>query len=730
MKLSTLFLKPEQILWTFSLFLLFSFAASGQEDYPFQDPSEDTETRVDDLLSRMTLDEKISALGTDPSVPRLGLEGAPHIEGYHGVAMGGPANWAPEDDEKVPTTQFPQAYGMGATWDPDLIRKAGEIESIEARYIFQHPDIDMGGLVVRAPNADLGRDPRWGRTEECFGEDAFLVGTLSTAFAKGLQGDHEKYWRTASLLKHFLANSNENTRDSSSSDFDMQLYHEYYAAPFRNAIMKGGSNAYMAAYNAINGVPAHIHEMHKNIAMDLWGLDGIICTDGGGYQLLVTAHKEYDDLYTAAEGVIKAGLNQFLDDYREGVYGAIAHGYLDEEDLDEVLKGVYRVMIKLGQLDPQEEVPYASIGREDGPKPWTTEEHQDAALEMARKSVVLLKNEEEALPLNKEELNKVAVIGELADTVLLDWYSGLPPFRETPLEGIQKKMSNASDVLYAPNNDYNAAVEAAEAADVAILVLGNHPVCNSDQWADCPDPGMGREAVDRETLRLTNEHLVRRIMEVNPNTILVVQSSFPYAVNWSDEHVPAIVHMTHNGQATGTALADVLFGDYNPGGKLTQTWPKSQEQLPDIMEYDIREGHTYMYFEGEPLYPFGHGLSYTSFEWERMDVSQKMVSSNDGVVDVSVSITNSGDVKGDEVIQLYVEFPETEVRRPKKALKGFQRVTLEAGETKEVNIPIHLEDLTYWDTDENSFVMEPGPVKIMAGASSEVIHLTDEIMVE
>ncbi|MDK2842351.1 MAG: beta-glucosidase [Anaerophaga sp.] len=717
-------------LYLFMVFILAGLNASAQESYPFQNQELDSEARIDDLLSRMTLDEKVSALSTDPSVPRLGVKGAPHIEGYHGVAMGGPANWAPKGDEAVPTTTFPQAYGMGATWNPELIRRAGEIESIEARYIFQNPEIGKGGLVVRAPNADLGRDPRWGRTEECFGEDPFLVGTLATAFTKGLQGDDDKYWRTASLLKHFLANSNENGRDSSSSDFDGQLYHEYYGASFRRAFIEGGSNAYMAAYNAINGVPAHIHDMHKDITEKMWGVNGIKCTDGGGYQLLVYGHKYYDDLYLAAEGVIKAGLNQFLDDYREGVYGALAHGYLTEADIDEVLKGVYRVMIKLGQLDPAEQVPYATIGRDGEPAPWTTEKHRQAALKMARESVVLLKNSNNTLPLNADELNKVAVIGYLADTVLLDWYSGLPPYRITPLEGIRKKLGDDSKVLYAPDNDYNAAVEAASEADVAIVVLGNHPTCNSEIWADCPDPGMGREAVDRKTLRLTDEYLVKLVMEANPNTVFVLQSSFPYAINWSQQNVPAILHITHNGQETGTALADVLFGDYNPGGKLTQTWPKSEKQLPDMMEYDIRKGHTYMYFEDEPLYPFGHGLSYTTFAWEDISINKQSVPADDKEVTITVKLKNTGDVKGDEVVQLYASFPESTVRRPAKALKGFKRVTLEPGERKKIEIPIKLEDLAYWDIKKERFVVESGTVRIMAGASSADIQLADEFVIQ
>ena len=711
------------------LILIFGLPVRAQYEFDFQDPSLNTEKRIDDLLSRMTLDEKVSALSTDPSVPRLGIKGASHIEGYHGVAMGGPANWAPKGNEAVPTTQFPQAYGMGETWDSQLIKKAGEVESVEARYIFQNPEIAKGGLVVRAPNADLGRDPRWGRTEECFGEDPFLVGTLATAFTKGLQGDDEKYWRTAALLKHFLANSNENGRDSSSSNFDMQLFHEYYGASFRRAFIEGGANAYMAAYNAINGVPAHVDSMHKNITRDMWGVNGIRCTDGGGYTLLVRAHKYYPDFYRAAEGVIKAGLNQFLDDYREGVYGALAHGYLSEEDLDRALRGVYRVMIKLGQLDPQQQVPYASIGKNGQEKPWTTSKHEDIALQVARESVVLLKNEQNTLPLDASNLGKVAVIGQLADTVLLDWYSGLPPFKITPLEGIEAKVGT-NNVFYAPNNDYNRAIEAAKAADVAIVVLGNDPLCNSEVWADCPDPGMGREAVDRKTLRLTDECLVRRVFEANPNTILVLQSSFPYAINWSNEHLPAIVHLTHNAQATGTALSEVLFGDYNPGGKLTQTWPASEDQLPDMMDYDIRNGHTYMYFKGKPLYPFGFGLSYTSFDWQDIKINKSRVNPDSEEVVVTVKLKNTGQRKGDEVIQLYASFPETSARRPQKALKGFKRVTLDAGETKRVQIPVKLKDLAYWDMDKGRFVMESGPVQIIAGASSADVQLKDSFIIE
>jgi beta-glucosidase len=288
-------------------------------EYPFQNPDLADEERISDLIARMTLEEKISCMAWKASVPRLGVKGSPHIEGYHGVAQGGPSNWGHYNP--TATTQFPQAYGLGSTWDPDLIQRVAAQEAQEARYLFQSAKYDRSGLIVRAPNADLARDPRWGRTEEVYGEDPFHAGTLAAAFTRGLQGDHPRYWKTAALLKHFLANSNEDGRSSSSSNFDDRLWREYYAKTFEMAVREGGSNAMMAAYNAINGTPAHVHPMLRNIVMGEWGLDGIICTDGGGLSLLVSAHKAFDDRATAAAACIKAGINHFLDRHKEAARG-------------------------------------------------------------------------------------------------------------------------------------------------------------------------------------------------------------------------------------------------------------------------------------------------------------------------------------------------------------------------------------------------------------------------
>ena len=303
--------------------------AQKKQQYPFQNPNLDTEKRIDNLLSLMTLEEKVAVLSTNPSVPRLGVVGTGHVEGLHGLALGGPGEWGGKGKEPITTTTFPQAYGLGETWDVDLIQKVAQVEGYEARYAFQK--YHRGGLVVRAPNADIARDPRWGRTEESYGEDAFFNGTMTVAFVKGLQGNHPKYWQSASLMKHFLANSNEDGRTYTSSDFDERLWREYYSVPFRMGVVEGGSRAYMASYNKVNGIPAMVHPMLKDITQKEWGQNGIICTDGGAFKLLLSDHKYYADSYLGAAAAVKAGINQFLDDYKEGVDGAIAKGYLNRK---------------------------------------------------------------------------------------------------------------------------------------------------------------------------------------------------------------------------------------------------------------------------------------------------------------------------------------------------------------------------------------------------------------
>ena len=696
---------------------------SAQTQYPFQDSNMPVEKRIDNILSLMNIDEKINCLGTNPTVERLGIKGTGHSEGLHGLATGLPGGWGRRTP--VATTTFPQSIGMAETWDPELIKQAASIEGYEARYMTQSEKYKKAGLVIRAPNADLGRDPRWGRTEECYGEDAFFNGTMVVAFIKGLQGNDPKYWQAASLMKHFLANSNENSRDSSQSLFDERLLREYYSVPFRMGVMEGGSRAFMASYNGVNGIPQTVSPMLKNMAVKEWGQDGIICTDGGAYKLLFTAHHYFKTPEEAATACIKAGINQFLDTYKEGVKTALNKKMLTEADIDQVLRGVFRVMIKLGQLDPPEQVSYSKI--KDGPEPWFDQKNRDFVKLITQKSIVLLKNTTNLLPLYKSKIKSIAIVGPRSDQVLDDWYSGTPAYSVSALEGIKSKVG--SNVIVNHTTNDNLAVSLAKSSEVAIVCIGNNPSGNLG-WKKVDGPTEGREAVDREQINLdsTQEALIKKVYQANPKTIVVLISNFPYAINWANENIPAILHITHNSQELGSALADVIFGDVNPAGRLVQTWPKSLEQLPPMMDYNIRNGRTYMYFKGEPLYPFGYGLSYTNFKYANLKTSNPKLNSK-GMLTVSVDITNAGEKEGDEVVQLYAKHLQSKVEHPNQELKGFQRITLKPHETKTVNIPLKAENLAYWNVKQHKFVVEKDKIELLIGSSSADIRARQTIAV-
>jgi len=700
--------------------IFFNNNLHAQYQYLFQNPKLDVEKRIDNIISLLTPDEKITCLGTNPTIPRLGIKGSGHIEGLHGVALGGPGNWGRR--KLVTTTTFPQSYGLAETWDTALIRKVASTEAYEARYIFQSEKYKTGALVVRAPNADIGRDPRWGRTEECYGEDAWFNGCMVQAYVKGLQGNDPKYWMTASLMKHFLANSNENDRVRSSSDFDERLFREYYSLPFRMGI-EAGSRAFMAAYNKYNGIPMMVNPVLKDITVKEWGQNGIICSDGGALGLLWKEHKYYPDSAWAAAAAVKAGINQFLDKYLNPVRKALSDGLLKESDIDEVIRGDFRVMIKLGLLDPPEMVPYAAI--KNGEEPWLGTKNKELVKEVTQKSIVLLKNENNFLPLDKNKIKSIVVIGPYANQVLLDWYSGTPPYTISSLEGIKNKLGNNVSVQWTTGKDADSVKALAGSVDYVIMVVGNHTWCNAG-WEQCPTPSDGKEAVDRKTIYLEQEELIKQVYRINPKTVVVLIASFPYAITWTQHNIPAIIHLTHNSQEEGTALADVLFGDYNPGGRLVQTWPRSMEQLPPMMDYNIRNGRTYMYFKGEPLYPFGYGLSYTTFAYSNFKLNSKTIKSN-GEVTVSVDITNTDKRVGDEVAQLYIQHLHSVVDRPHKELKAFKRITLKQGEKKTIELKFKVNDLKYWDENLHRFVLEEDKIKLMVGSSSADIKFQDVV---
>jgi beta-glucosidase len=338
-----------------------------------------------------------------------------------------------------------------------------------------------------------------------------------------------------------------------------------------------------------------------------------------------------------------------------------------------------------------------------------------------------LKHSQRLLPLDGTKLKSVAVIGPYADQVALDWYSGTPPYAVSPLDGIKNKLGSRVKVNFARDNSSGEAVKSARAADVAIVVVGNHPTCNAG-WAMCPLPSDGKEAIDRKTITLEQEEMVKQVLAVNPCTVVVMISSFPFAIPWTVAHAPAIVHMAHNSQEEGNALADVLFGDYNPAGRLVVTWPMALDQLPPIMDYDIRHGRTYMYFRQKPLYPFGYGLSYTTFSYSNLRTSAEQLK-RDGQITVSLDVRNTGSRAGDEVVQMYVAHLHSKVERPIEELKGFKRIALEPGETKTVTLPLKASVLAYWNSAKGAFEVEPDQVNVMVGTSSADIKLQQAVSI-
>jgi beta-glucosidase len=725
------------------LCLLFSVFAPARQSliaqqtpHPFNDPALPMEKRIDNLLSLMTVDEKIDCLGTRTGVPRLGVMSFGSSEGIHGVVQ----REARGKRLPITTTEFPQPPGMGESWDPALVRQAGSVEGYEARFITQTAKYDRQILMLWGPQSDLARDPRWGRSEEVYGEDPFFNGTMAVAFIKGLQGDDPKYWQSAALLKHFLANSWEDHRNTSSSDFDQRLFWEYYSVPFRMGFVDGGAKGVMASYNAWNGTPMAVNPILKSIVRDQWGVD-VISSDGGAVKLLVDPRHLFPNQEAAVVACLKAGINQFLDKYQDETKAALKDGSITEADIDAVLRPKFRVTIRLGLLDPPEMVPYSKI--KDSPEPWNSDRDRGVSKQMALESVVLLKNEKAFLPLKKDSIKSIAVIGPLADSIHWDWYGGTPPYAVTPLQGIKDEVGPGVKVTYAADEIGNAAVNAAKSSDVAVVVVGNDPTCGPDMAHDwfstaaegggvtlpCTVPSDGREGRDRESIDLAQEQLVKQVYAVNPKTVVILVSSFPIAINWTQANVPAILHMAHASQDEGTALAKVLFGDYNPGGHLVVTWPKSIDQLPPMKDYNIRDGRTYMYFKGEPLYPFGYGLSYTSFKYNNLRTSSSELA-KDGTVTVSVDVSNTGSMAGDEVVQLYVKHLHSKVERPGEELKGFQRVTIQPSETKTVEIPLKASTLAWWDEKLPGFRVETEPISVMVGNSSTGIQLATKVRVQ
>ncbi|MFU0799674.1 MAG: glycoside hydrolase family 3 protein [Xylanivirga thermophila] len=803
--------------------------------YPFENPDLPLEDRVEDLILRLTLEEKISLLPTQQAaVERLGIrEYSVGGEAAHGVAWVGEA------------TVFPQPIGLACTWDKDLLYKIGDVIGTEARAYYKKLG-SKGGLTLWAPTVDMARDPRWGRTEEAYGEDPCLTGELTTQLINGMQGDHPFYLKMGATLKHFFANNNEYNRGTSSASIDPRNMKEYYWNAFKPSIVNAKTCCIMTAYNAVNGTPCIVDPILNDIVKGEWGLPGFIVTDAADFSQTVTMHGYYSSYYETAAAALKNGVDCITDEPElviESVRGALSNGLLEEVDIDNALRNIFRVRFRLGQFDPESCNPYAGISEEDICRP----EHRRLSREAAKKSVVLLKNEEGVLPLNRDNINSIAVIGPLGDVVYTDWYSGTLPYKITPFKGIGKKTDNKAitftegcdcialksldndryisvrggsdnvlraegstiginemfDVtdwgwgnftlksyvngkfvngaesltaskeevrswfveesfnmiskgddiyiikiwdgkyitvnkedgtLLAVESEESAsrfklellsdgiknAVASAQGADVSIVFVGNNPYIN------------GKENYDRPDIILppAQEKLIEAVYAANPNTVMVVVGSYPFAINWADKNIPAILYTSHAGQEIGSALADIIFGDYSPAGRLNMTWYKSMDQLPPITDYDIIKGNrTYMYFDGDILYPFGHGLTYTDFKYSNLKIDVEN-SEQDKDIKITFYIENIGKRASDEVVQLYVSADNSRVKRPLKELKCFERIHLDVGESKRMDFTLSSKELAFWDVTREKFCIESGFYHIMIGSSSKDIRLDKIIKIE
>ena len=683
----------------------------GTYAYPFRNPCLSLEERVTNLLGLLTDAEKVSLLTEhQPAISRLGISAfSTYTEGIHGLG------WAPSETA-ILSTQFPQASGLGETWDTNVLTQAFAQVGNEARVYFKKYNGTHSSLAIRCPVVDLTRDPRAGRAEESLGEDPYLVGELAKALVRGLQGSNPLALQAAATMKHFFVYNQEQNRGNNNVIVDDRNLREYYLVPFYETIVNAHGQSFMTSYNAVNGVPAACSPVIKSVVIGEWGFDGMICTDAGAMQATYQSYKYFPSLEAAAAGVVKAGTAVMLSGNASAMQQAYTDGLLTTADMDAALAGNFRMRFRLGEFDPS--TPYSTV--DGNSTPWTSDSAKALARLVTQKSIVLLKNDGNLLPLNKSTVKSLAVIGPNADVDISDWYGGKPPYTVTARAGITAAVGTGVNVQYALDNTGGAAVNIATGADAAIVVVGNNPTCGNTTFGSCTGGYDSKESVDRTYIDLKPEQLtlIQAVFAANPHTIVVDMSSFSQAITWVQTNVPAIVHITHSSQELGNALADVLFGDYNPGGRTTVTWYKALTDIPAKTDYDIRKGRTYMYFTGTPLYPFGFGLSYTTFTYSALRLSAATLAQG-GSVTVSVDVTNSGTLAGDEVVQLYVSYPTTTgVPRPVKQLQGFQRVTLAAGETKTVALTLTYGQLGYWDATAKAFAVQPGTVHLMVGGSS------------
>ncbi len=696
-----------------------TISAQSKFEYPFQDTGLSIEKRVDDLVGRLTLEEKVSLMEhQSAAVKRLGIPAYNWWnECLHGVGRSG-----------YKVTVFPQAIGMAATFNPDAMTKMGTITSDEARAVYNDA-IAKGeagkqytGLTFWTPNINIFRDPRWGRGQETYGEDPYLTSMMGQAIVHGLEGDDPVMLKTSACAKHYAVHSGpefgRHTFDVTVSETDLW---DTYLPAFQDLVTKANVSSVMCAYNRYDGEPCCANNMlMTDILRNQWSFTGYVTSDCGAIDNFYRTHKTHPDATTASADAVKHGtdLDCGTTSYK-ALVEAVKKGLIKEDEINVSLKRLFTIRFRLGMFDPKEKDIYANLTTDILEAP----AHSEHALSMARQSVVMLKNKNNILPLTKE-YKKIVVMGPNAndEEVQLGNYNGFPTKIITPLIGI----GNEAEVVYVKGtghasisvDDVSQAIKSIQGADLVVFVGGISPRLEGE------DGDAGKEAVegfkggDRTTIALpkVQTDMMKQIKAAGIPLVFVCMSGSAIGFEWEAENADAVLQTWYGGQSAGTAIADVLFGKYNPSGRLPVTFYKNDSDLPHFHDYSM-ENRTYRYFKGEALYPFGYGLSFTTFNYDWAKKPASKYKKKD-TVKFSAKIKNTGSLAGDEVVQVYIEYPDADGRLPIKELRRFARLSIGGGEMQDVKFEIPVSELAKWNPQSEKMEVPTGKYRMVIGKHS------------
>jgi beta-glucosidase len=698
----------------------------------WRDPSHFTKERADDLIRRMSLAEKVAQLkNAAPAIPRIGLPTYDYWnEALHGVANNGIA------------TVFPEPVGAASSWNPGLFHQEGTVIGVEGRakfndYTTKHNGDSKWwcGLTFWTPNINIFRDPRWGRGQETYGEDPYLTSEIGIEFVKGIQGDDPNYMLAMACAKHYAVHSGpEPDRHRFDAQVSERDLFETYLPQFERVVREGKVAGVMGAYNEVNGVPCCASSfLLDDLLRKQWGFEGYVVSDCDAIHDIwdKQQHHFVNTPEEAAAAAVKAGCDLCCGGDYNALVRAVQQGLITEREIDGVLYHTLWTRFRLGLFDPAGKVPYSKYSIKDNDTP----EHRQVALEIARQSLVLLKNDG-ILPLDRSKIKRIAVIGPNGNSksMLHGNYHGSASHPVSILDGIKQSAGTNIEISFAlgspittnkataawsgqdntttrPLPELNAeAISNATNADLIIFVGGITPAQEGEMF-------------DRDSIELpeAQERLVQALHATGKPVVMVNCSGSAIALSWEDEHLPAILQAWYPGEEGGRAVGEVLFGDVNPSGHLPVTFYRATSDLPSFADYSMTN-RTYRYFSGKPLYAFGHGLSYTKFDFQSGKLNSEKIAT-DGTAKVAFRVKNSGKRDGDEVAQIYFRHVKSAVIQPQLALCGFARVHLGHGESNKVTIEIPANRLRCWNTQKKQYVVEPGDYEILIGAASDDIRL-------